>query len=81
MPAPSGKQLDSLYKTAWSRGLKTTYYLRSLGATQMEKSVEEKTSTKTESADFELSASAELPKVCSILEPDCEASLTIGFKN
>lgn len=76
MPAPSGKQLDSLYKTAWSRGLKTTYYLRSLGATQMEKSVEEKTSEKSEKpepADFELSASAELPKVCSILEPDCEA--------
>ena len=73
MPAPSGKQLDSLYKTAWSRGLKTTYYLRSLGATQMEKSVEEKTSKEPEPAEFELSASAELPKVCSILEPDCEA--------
>lgn len=73
MPAPSGKQLDSLYKTAWSRGLKTTYYLRSLGATQMEKSLEEKTSEKPEQSDFELSASAELPKVCSILEPDCEA--------
>lgn len=73
MPAPSGKQLDSLYKTAWSRGLKTTYYLRSLGATQMEKSLEEKTNEKPEQSDFELSASAELPKVCSILEPDCEA--------
>lgn len=73
MPAPSGKQLDSLYKTAWSRGLKTTYYLRSLGATQMEKSLEEKTSEKPEQSDFELPASAELPKVCSILEPDCEA--------
>ena len=73
MPAPSGKQLDSLYKTAWSRGLKTTYYLRSLGATQMEKSLEEKTSKEPQSSDFELSDSAELPKVCSILEPDCEA--------
>lgn len=73
MPAPSGKQLDSLYKTAWSRGLKTTYYLRSLGATQMEKSLEEKTNEKPEQSDLELSASAELPKVCSILEPDCEA--------
>lgn len=73
MPAPSGKQLDSLYKTAWSRGLKTTYYLRSLGATQMEKSLEEKTNNEPQTSDFELSASAELPKVCSILEPDCEA--------
>ena len=27
-----GKKLDSAYKLAWIRGLKTTYYLRSLGA-------------------------------------------------
>lgn len=35
---PSGKKLDLMYKTAWKKGLKTTYYLRSLGATQVEKS-------------------------------------------
>ncbi len=35
---PSGKKLDLMYKTAWKKGLKTTYYLRSLGATQIEKS-------------------------------------------
>jgi len=35
---PSGKTLDTLYRTAWMRGLKTTYYLRSLGATNAEKS-------------------------------------------
>ncbi|MDF9393443.1 MULTISPECIES: ribonucleoside-diphosphate reductase subunit alpha [Methylococcus] len=35
---PSGKKLDTLYKLAWVRGLKTTYYLRSLGATHVEKS-------------------------------------------
>src|SRR5690606_12856868 len=35
---PSGKLLDDMYKFAWERGLKTTYYLRSLGATQVEKS-------------------------------------------
>jgi ribonucleoside-diphosphate reductase alpha chain len=34
----SGKQLDSLYKLAWQRGLKTTYYLRTTSATQAEKS-------------------------------------------
>ena len=34
----SGKQLDSLYKLAWVRGLKTTYYLRTTSATQAEKS-------------------------------------------
>ncbi len=34
----SGKKLDDIYKLAWVRGLKTTYYLRSLGATSAEKS-------------------------------------------
>lgn len=36
--APSGKALDDMYKLAWVRGLKTTYYLRSIAATQIEKS-------------------------------------------
>jgi ribonucleoside-diphosphate reductase alpha chain len=35
---PSGKKLDNMYRFAWKKGLKTTYYLRSLGATQIEKS-------------------------------------------
>ena len=34
----SGKKLDDTYKLAWLRGLKTTYYLRALGATHAEKS-------------------------------------------
>jgi ribonucleoside-diphosphate reductase alpha chain len=34
----SGKKLDEIYKLAWMRGLKTTYYLRTLGATHAEKS-------------------------------------------
>ena len=34
----SGKKLDDTYKLAWIRGLKTTYYLRSLGASAAEKS-------------------------------------------
>ncbi len=36
--SPSGLQLDSLYRLAWRRGLKTTYYLRSQSATHVEKS-------------------------------------------
>ena len=60
MGEASGKKLDQLYKLAWVRGLKTTYYLRSMGATHMEKSI-----TKTEPVEG--------PKACSILEPDCEA--------
>lgn len=35
---PSGKKLHDMYMLAWKKGLKTTYYLRSLGATQVEKS-------------------------------------------
>ena len=34
----SGKKLDVTYRMAWLRGLKTTYYLRALGATSAEKS-------------------------------------------
>jgi ribonucleoside-diphosphate reductase alpha chain len=34
----SGKTLDETYKLAWRRGLKTTYYLRTVGATRAEKS-------------------------------------------
>jgi len=34
----SGKKLDDTYMYAWNKGLKTTYYLRSMAATQIEKS-------------------------------------------
>ena len=36
--APSGRKLDELYRYAWHKGLKTTYYLRSQSATHVEKS-------------------------------------------
>ena len=35
---PSGKLLNDMYMRAWRKGLKTTYYLRSVAATQVEKS-------------------------------------------
>ena len=63
MAEPSGKKLDNLYKLAWVRGLKTTYYLRSLGATAVEKSTTQEPEPTLEPE----------PKVCSILDPDCEA--------
>ena len=62
MAEPSGKKLDQLYKLAWVRGLKTTYYLRSLGATHMEKTVSNSDTIEQEPA-----------KICSILDPECEA--------
>jgi len=58
LAAPSGKKLDELYKLAWRCGLKTTYYLRTLGASQAEKSVD---------------AAPEPPKFCAIDNPECES--------
>ena len=63
MSEPSGRKLDELYKLAWKRGLKTTYYLRTLGATHVEKSAVR---------DARPDAAVE-PTTCSIDDPDCEA--------
>jgi len=38
MRGVSGSKLEAVYKKAWRCGLKTTYYVRTLGATQIEKS-------------------------------------------
>jgi ribonucleoside-diphosphate reductase alpha chain len=67
---PSGKALDVLYKLAWQRGLKTTYYLRTLGATAVEK-----LSNKTDQDGRSVVASRSNieAKACSITDPDCEA--------
>jgi ribonucleoside-diphosphate reductase alpha chain len=43
MAGASGKKLDETYKLAWVRGLKTTYYLRTMGATHVEMSTVTKT--------------------------------------
>lgn len=66
---PSGKKLDALYRAAWLRGLKTTYYLRSLGATDAEKS------TVHTSALNAVKSSVEpmVVNACSIDNPDCES--------
>ncbi len=61
----SGPKLDALYRLAWQRGLKTTYYLRTLGATHVEKTAARDTE-ETPREDI-------LQNACSILDPDCEA--------
>jgi ribonucleoside-diphosphate reductase alpha chain len=88
MAGASGKRLDETYKLAWIRGLKTTYYLRTVGATQAEKStvkagqlnaVSSGGSTGIAMAPVEATApqADALPatdiKFCSIDNPDCEA--------
>lgn len=60
MAGVSGRKLDETYKLAWLRGLKTTYYLRTMGATSAEKST---------SRVGELNA----VQMCAIDNPECEA--------
>jgi len=66
MAQPSGKKLDQLYRHAWLRGLKTTYYLRSLGATNAEKATVDDRALNAVSVD-------PAPKACLITDPTCEA--------
>ncbi|MEW8364571.1 MAG: ribonucleoside-diphosphate reductase subunit alpha [Candidatus Thiodiazotropha sp.] len=72
MAEPSGKKLDNLYKLAWVRGLKTTYYLRSMGATGAEKT-SVKQGDEGGGVDLIGASGSEAPQACSILDPDCEA--------
>lgn len=64
----NGKKLDITYRMAWLRGLKTTYYLRSLAATSTEKSTVSGSKLNAVS-----SGPAPVPQACSIDDPDCEA--------
>lgn len=79
MAGVSGKKLDEAYKLAWTRALKTTYYLRSLGATSAEKSTVKAGSLNAVSAngsemtgmnDALLSADV---TYCGIDNPECES--------
>ena len=103
MAGASGKKLDEMYRHAWHMGCKTTYYLRSQGATHVEKSTAKAgalnavptgaggstgggsirggasaprggaTGATAEAAAPAPTAAASGPKVCSILDPGCEA--------
>jgi ribonucleoside-diphosphate reductase alpha chain len=66
MAGASGKKLDETYKLAWLRGLKTTYYLRAMGATHAEKSTGRGGELNAVSSEAE-------PKFCAIDDPTCEA--------
>jgi ribonucleoside-diphosphate reductase alpha chain len=84
MAGASGKKLDETYKLAWVRGLKTTYYLRTLAATSAEKSTGRGGELNAVSAHANGSGVAAqsaaprieeepLPKACLINDPTCEA--------
>jgi ribonucleoside-diphosphate reductase alpha chain len=78
MAGASGKRLDETYKLAWLRGLKTTYYLRAMGATHAEKSTSKAgqlnavpaSGGHAGAAPAEAAAEA---KFCALDDPTCEA--------
>lgn len=81
---PSGKKLDELYRLAWHKGLKTTYYLRSRSATHVEKSTLKGTDGKLNAvsatvvaapvaAPVAIDTNAAWGKACAIDDPECEA--------
>ncbi|MBA8905188.1 ribonucleoside-diphosphate reductase alpha chain [Aminobacter ciceronei] len=79
---PSGKKLDALYRLAWNKGLKTTYYLRSRSASHVEKSTLKGTDGKLNSvsavavaasAPIIVNADVAWGKACAIDDPECEA--------
>jgi len=63
----SGKYLSDVYTSAWSKGLKTTYYLRSLGASSIEKSTLD-IHKHTQAVVSSLAA-----QTCIVGDPSCEA--------
>jgi ribonucleoside-diphosphate reductase alpha chain len=86
MAGASGKKLDDCYKLAWLRGLKTTYYLRTLAATSAEKSTGKGGELNAVPTSGGMAATgmgamsamagdgaSEGAKFCSIDNPDCEA--------
>ena len=78
MAGVSGKKLDETYKLAWLRGLKTTYYLRTLGATAAEKSTVRAGALNAVSISngiipLNVSPSLTELKYCSIDDPECES--------
>jgi ribonucleoside-diphosphate reductase alpha chain len=81
MAGVSGRKLDETYKLAWLRGLKTTYYLRTMGATHAEKSTGKAGALNAVPIDGGVAAmagaagtdAAAEPKFCSIDNPECEA--------
>ena len=71
MAGASGRKLDETYKFAWTKGLKTTYYLRTLGATSAEKSTTKAGALNAVSS--QVAEPATDAKFCSIDNPDCES--------
>lgn len=66
-----GKQLSNIYITAWKMGLKSTYYLRTLGASTIEKATTKRVGLSNGQAEAKIED--EPKQFCSIDNPDCES--------
>lgn len=78
MAGASGKKLDETYKLAWLRGLKTTYYLRTIGATHTEKSTSKVGALNAVSSDMSgamAAAAAAASSAAAAAEPDGPACM------
>jgi ribonucleoside-diphosphate reductase alpha chain len=81
MAGASGKKLDETYKLAWVSGLKTTYYLRTMGATHAEKSTVKAGRLNAVAAQVDGGVAAAATdnaaatdiRFCAIDDPGCEA--------
>ncbi len=80
MQGVSGTKLSAIYITAWKTGMKTMYYLRTLGASQIEKSTldakkfgfTQKRAVSTPSAQV-VDEEQKIVAACSIENPECES--------
>lgn len=82
LAAPDGRKLSEMYLLAWELGLKTTYYLRTVAATQVEKSTLDLNrraiqprwmKNKSASGSIKVERSAPAQMACSLLGPNCES--------
>ena len=84
MKGASGRRLSEVYRTAWRLGLKTTYYLRTLAASQVEKStLDAGRFGFTQTREYEAPVPARSavpapaavadPALCRVDDPDCES--------
>ena len=80
---PSGKKLDALYRLAWARGLKTTYYLRSRSATHVEKSTLRGTDGKLNSVASMtmMSGSSAINVTSAVTAPDLSGAMACSIDN
>jgi ribonucleoside-diphosphate reductase alpha chain len=68
----SGKMLDQIYTLAWKLGLKTTYYLRSLSTSQVEKNIDSDGLSETPKLAVGTPKNGIEPALCRLDDPTCE---------